>query len=355
LIEFSKQLPSDNVTNSGKDKPQAVANPLPSGQPPSENKAKPETLSFTFTGDVLLGSTVANLLAQHGESYPYEKIGKKLKSSDLTIGNLETPVTDRTLPPEEKEYVYQTSPTTLQGLVDNGYDLFNLANNHTMDLGPEGLLDTIKHLDRYQLHHVGAGKNAEEAYEPVFIEKNGYRIGFIGLSRVIPEPGWAAGVNHPGLAITYNPERALEVIRETAENADFVVVLVHWGIELHEQPELYQIQLGHRYIDAGANLVVGSHPHVVQGFEAYHNGWIAYSLGNFIFTTSNHPATWESMLLDVTWSKESGADLKCLPLYIKWAQPRLMAGEQRQLMLEKLNRLSINTSVNPDGSIRKEE
>ena len=117
---------------------------------------------------------------------------------------------------------------------------------------------------------LGREKNLEEAKQPQIIEKNGKKIGFLGASRVFPTGGWAAGSSHPGMFSAYDTASVVQEIQKVKKECDYLVVYVHWGIERNTQPEAYQREMGHQYIDAGADLVVGSHPHVLQGIELYH-------------------------------------------------------------------------------------
>jgi poly-gamma-glutamate capsule biosynthesis protein CapA/YwtB (metallophosphatase superfamily) len=182
--------------------------------------------------------------------------------------------------------VFRGPVQALPALKDAGFDVFTLANNHTLDYGWMGLQDTMDALDDHGLKHVGSGVDATEAYTPVYIESKGITVAYIAISRVLPEVSWKAAARHPGVADGYNPAGAEKAIGAAKKNADLVVVLVHWGIERAARPDKFQTSLGHRLVDAGADLVIGSHPHVLQGFEFYKNKWIAYSLGNFVFNST---------------------------------------------------------------------
>jgi poly-gamma-glutamate capsule biosynthesis protein CapA/YwtB (metallophosphatase superfamily) len=324
----------------------------PSKEAENREKLSPDTheVRLAFVGDILLGGKVSNLLTQHGYDYPYSYVEKWLKEADMAVGNLESPVTERGLP-QEKEYVFRTSPAALPALSESGVDIVNLANNHVLDYGKEGLIDTLEHLRGSGIQYVGAGRDQAEAYQPVYVEKNNVRIAFVGFSRVIPDPSWGAADKQPGVAVTYDPKFALESIKEARGEADIVVVLVHWGVELQETPEPYQVDLAHQYIDAGADLVIGSHPHVLQGLEIYKGKGIAYSLGNFIFTTSHHPPTWETAILETTCSPAKGCQLQLIPIFTKWGKPQPMDQENGSQLLERLNRLSIHAKVQIDGKV----
>jgi poly-gamma-glutamate synthesis protein (capsule biosynthesis protein) len=325
----------------------------PSTSPPAAtNPPKPEEqLRLTFVGDVLLASTVENVLKLNGFDYPYREVKSQLSQADLTIANFESPVTERGTE-QQKEYTYRTSPKALPAFTEAGFDIVNLANNHVMDYGEEGLLDTLTYLSKSGVQTVGAGHDADEAFKPVIVSKNGIRVAFLGFSHVVPTGSWKAGIHHPGVADTYAEKRPLEAIKQAKSMADMVVVLVHWGVERKDKPEAWQTKLGHHYIDAGADLVIGSHPHVLQGFENYKGKWIAYSLGNFIFTTNNVPATLETIILDASCSKTGACDLRATPIYTKYAKPVVMEADAGHKLMERLSSISFGAGLGPDGMIK---
>ncbi|MEB3100267.1 CapA family protein [Ferviditalea candida] len=307
-------------------------------------------VSLALVGDVLLGSKVGNLLKQNGYDYPYEFVRPYLQKPDLTVANLETPVTAGGAP-QEKEYVYRTSPQALPALAEAGFDLVNLANNHVLDYGQQGLLDTFDHLDAAQIGFFGAGRDAGEAFAAKYVEVNGVKLAFLGFSNVVPDGSWKAGSGHPGVADSYDYRKPVAAIQEAKKRADLVIVFNHWGKDRTYQPEKYQAELAHRFVDAGADLVVGSHPHVLQGFEQYGGKWIVYSLGNFIFTTNNHPETWETMILQADCRQNGECRLKAVPVLTKWAKPELMSGEKADKLLEHLRNISPNAEVLADGTV----
>lgn len=316
-------------------------------QPASEDKAR---VKLAFVGDVMFASKVEDLLVKNGYDYPYKYVKSYLDKADLTIVNLETPITTRGTA-QTKEYVYRSSPLALPELKRAGVDLVNLANNHSMDYGQDGLLDTLGHLDDQQLRRVGAGRNAQEAYKHEIIEHKGIKVAFLGFSRVLPDTSWMATAQKPGLAATYSSKLALDAITKARSEADLVVVIAHWGEERNPRPVKVQTDLAHEYIDHGADLIVASHPHVLQGFEQYKGKWIAYSLGNFIFTTNENPDTWESLILEASCAKDRSCDLNLVPILTKWAQPIRMIDDQAQKLFEKLTKNSVNARIDTKGVI----
>lgn len=310
-----------------------------------------ERVRLTFVGDVIFADNVEVALKANGYDYPYRNVRTYLEQADLTIANLETPITERGTA-EVKQYAYRSSPKALPAFKEAGVDLVNLANNHILDYGTTGLLDTFEHLDKAGIRWFGAGRNASEAFKPVIVEEKGVKIAFLGFSKVVPTQEWKAGKDRPGVADTYALKAPLDAIRKARTQADLVVVVAHWGIERHDTPEAYQRDFAREYIDAGADLVVGGHPHVLQGFENYKGKWIAYSLGNFIFTMNENPLTWEALILQASCSKEGGCSLKAVPVLTKLANPEPMTGETAAKLYERLTSISFDAEVGKDGTVQ---
>ncbi|MBM7565441.1 CapA family protein [Paenibacillus sacheonensis] len=314
-----------------------------------------DQVNLSFTGDILLAASVEKLMLKNGFDYPYAKVLPYLQLSDVTAANLETPVTLRGTPAPNKQYVYKASPDALPALIDSGVDVVNLANNHTLDQGEEGLLDTIEYLNKAKLPNMGAGINDAEAFKPVIKEANGIRIAYLGLTRVVPVGSWKADKNHPGLAETYDPTRAVAAIKKAKADADIVVVMVHWGTELMDMPNADQTRLGHAYIDAGADLVIGSHPHLLEGFESYKGKWIAYSLGNFVFSGMPDKRTADTGVLDAACTAAGKCSLKLHPMRAVQSQPALLEGEEAAALLKRISGISIHAAIDAQGHVLSKE
>lgn len=198
---------------------------------------------------------------------------------------------------------------------------------------------------------MGAGRNLEEAKQPAVLTAKGKKIGFLGASRVIPVASWNAAAAAPGLLTTYDPTLLLEEIRTLKETCDYVVVYVHWGIERSERPEAYQRSLGQQYIDAGADLVIGSHPHVLQGIEYYKGKPIVYSLGNFIFGSSI-PKT---ALLQAEWDGRE-TKLSLIPGVSSAGYTRMLqTQDETREFYEYMTGISYGVTVNENGQVSETE
>lgn len=237
-------------------------------------------------------------------------------------------------------------------LTDAGIDLVSLANNHVLDFGVDSLRDTFRYLSGNNILYAGAGENDESAYKPVYISKNGVTVAFIASSRVIPRVGWAAKSNQPGVSVTYDPERVIEEIRKANDNADIIAVYAHWGEERNARPVDCQLDLAHAYIDAGADIIVGSHPHILQGFEFYKGRLIAYSLGNFIFSDVRN----DTMILNIRAAKNQIHGIQVTPCEINNFRPVILKEEVRaKALFDKLEMMSVNAVIDKNGIITEKK
>lgn len=317
-----------------------------------EDAAAGDTVKLNFGGDIIFSGKAGELLDKKGYDYSYAALDGLFKKDDLTVVNLETPVTTGGVGAVDKQYVFKGAPEALDALKKAGVDAVNLANNHTLDQGEDGLKDTLSHLAAREIPYVGAGLNSKEAYSAQYFERNGIKIALLGFTRVIPKSDWMAGKNKPGLASVYDSAEGLKAIAQAKKQADLVVVVVHWGKERIEQYDSTQQTLGHSFIDAGADLVIGGHPHVLQGIEPYKGKWIVYSTGNFIFTRSTVPATWETAVFQAECSIKAQCSLQLKPMHAELAQPVPMNEEDGQLLLKRVEALSSGrVTISSEGKV----
>lgn len=319
----------------------------PSGDP----GAASDSMTILFSGDVLLSDHVLNAYSRAGGISGVLDGGylNAIQSADYFVVNEEFPFSSRGTQAADKQYTFRLAPEKVSMFQEMGIDAVTLANNHALDYGTDALLDTCEVLDGAGILHTGAGKDLNAAKQPVVFEKNGQRVALIGATRVIPEAGWAAANGHPGMLSSYevSVEPLLAQIAECHEQGEMVVVLIHWGIERDETPQEYQRALAKRYIDAGADLVIGSHPHVLQGIEYYKGKPIFYSLGNFVFG-SFIPKT---MLVQAEFSGDS-LDLKLIPGTSSGGYTRTLAdaGAKTQFY-QYLEGISFGVSLGADGTV----
>ncbi len=268
----------------------------------------------------MLSRGVDTYLQEYGYDYPYEDVRELFLSDDLTIGNLECPITDSGNPADKtKRFLFRADVENAAALKRAGFDCLNLANNHSMDYLSKGLLDTMNHLESSGLAYVGAAENASTSTAYTF-EKNGIKVGILAYSAFPPE-GFFYNKDEPTVRyISTMDLSGLEADLASLE-CDFKMVYFHWGVEYLPYKSEIQEQLARTAVDSGADFVVGTHPHVLQEKSIYKDTYIYYSLGNFIFDSQIPPGTDESMIVQLTVGKEGLVDIAEIPLVIKRGKP----------------------------------
>jgi poly-gamma-glutamate synthesis protein (capsule biosynthesis protein) len=263
--------------------------------------------NITAVGDCLI-------LRKKSESV-FKKVIPYLKNSDIGICQLETCISERGSLRVGVLTPTRAKPEVVLDFQDANFNIISFGSNNALDFGYDAFLDTLNILKAHHIQTIGAGKDIEEARKPAFVSKNGIRVAILAFCSIL-QYGYDAGKERPGVnpikistffeptenlreqpgtparIITF-PDRAdaeamEEVIKKAKMAADIVIVLFHWGIHFHHAPlAMYQLELGHRAIDCGADLIIGSHPHVLQAIEVYKGRVIFYSLGNFAFDRSD--------------------------------------------------------------------
>ena len=241
-----------------------------------------DSLTVCFTGDVLLDRGVRKRIEKAGISSIFRNVTSLFLSSDAVVINLECPVTN-TISPLNKKYIFRANPEWLPVLRRQGITHAAMANNHIMDQGYGGITDTYLHLKASNITPVGYGENQCEACKPCIIEKNNIQVALFN-SLLLPVENWICIAENKG--ICQAPiEQLCELIAAYKSNNpdDWVVVMLHWGIEFQKIPTPLQRKNARHLVDAGADAIIGHHPHVIQNEEIYNGKPIFYSLGNFVF------------------------------------------------------------------------
>jgi poly-gamma-glutamate capsule biosynthesis protein CapA/YwtB (metallophosphatase superfamily) len=233
-------------------------------------------------GDVSLDPGYISTYATHGYGYAWSGLDGLFRRDDLTIVNVECPVSDRGAQ-LDKQFSFHGDPGALDEMRKAGIQVGSLANNHAYDRGPDALVDSVRNLRRAGIAPVGAGRDAEEALSPAIFEVKGWRIAVLGFDEVTDPDYQVAGPDKPGTAAGHDFPQMVRAVRAAAADADLVVVMIHWGVELDTQPRDYQVQEGHRLIDAGADMIFGGHSHRLQPVSTYRGRPIFWSLGNFVW------------------------------------------------------------------------
>ena len=276
---------------------------------------------------------------------PLGNVTDIIRDSDIGICNLEGPISQRGMPLEK--CCLSMPPEAAKYFVTSGFNLFNLANNHIFDYGIQAFEETCILLSKLGGCWFGAGRNLQDAIRPAVKEINGVRIGFLGY-------GWDfigciyADQSRFGVS-PLNRQLVIECVRGILEQVDVVVVSLHWGYERERYPLPHHRQLAHDIIDAGASVVLGHHPHVLQGIEEYHRGIIAYSLGNFIFPNYSYKKyhliqreeNRTSVILKCTFFTKNMWEWDIIPVYQKDDfVPVVLTGAEGHRVISEVRQLS---------------
>ncbi|MDI6739154.1 MAG: CapA family protein [Candidatus Edwardsbacteria bacterium] len=306
----------------------------------AQDSTRSGRVTIAAVGDVMLGGSMAATVRAKGADYPFDRTRDILTRADIAIGNLEAPFGAKGKA-FKKRFTFMVPPKHAAALRNAGFDVMALANNHIMDFGTEPLKTTLSLLDSLGIGHSGAGMDAAQARKPAMVERNGVKAAFLSYSRVHPTQFWA-GRKKPGTAAA-DPASLAADVKQAKQQAKLVVVSFHWGAELMDRPKEYQVRLAHAAIDAGADLVLGHHPHVLQGLELYKGKLIAYSLGNFAFGSGSRRCT-ESVILLTEFRNDSLKSVAAVPLCVDNHrvnyQPAPVSGVEGRRILKHLNAIS---------------
>ena len=289
----------------------------------SSNLKINDEISILFTGDIEIN--------RENPEKVFDNIIDEFENVDFRFGFLESSLSHKGEPAQGK-IVMRHDPRMINGYIAGGFDILGFATNHCLDYGFEPFVETLKLLEQKGIQYTGAGRNIKDARTPVVIESNDTKIGFLTYILNIPM-GWGAQPDRPGVApIREDPlfgppyvneedlESMIEDVKETKKNVDILVATFHWGSSQSRTLTLSQKAVAHTAIDSGVDLVVGSHPHIIQGIEVYNHKAIFYNLGNLVLEHDHPmfmPTVKESILLKCTIHKDKITDLSFSPAYIE--------------------------------------
>lgn len=309
-----------------------------------------EDTTIIFTGDVLFANAFkAGYDAKGIDGVISEELLTELTSADILMVNQEFPFGETGEPVANKQYTFQCSPSYVTALKEMGVDVVSLANNHVLDYGKESLLETFATLDNAGILYGGAGETVERAEEVQVIEVNGRKYGFLAVSRVVPTGDWKVENSVPGVFSCYDDNRLIELVEQASAECDFLAVYPHWGVEHASYPEDYQTKIAERCLAAGADVVVGSHTHCLQGVTFIEDKPVCYSLGNFVFGQNID----RSAILKVTIAADGTVSYRYLPVYATGGVTYLAADEKAEEICTYLNDISVGATVASDGEINK--
>ncbi len=283
---------------------------------PPDNES--DGLSLMFVGDIMLGRYVETLMNKNGQHYPFDKLNGLLNEADLTIGNLEGPINSNHLQTPDYSLSFSFSPDIAELLANQGIDIVSLANNHGLDRGESGYNDTVHYLSYAGLDFFGHSTDLDKSVLKTQI--NSQKINFIGLNAV-----WAG----------FNDSSAADLISRYNDSDSITVVFVHWGSEYQLTSNQKQRTQAHLFIEAGADLIIGHHPHVVQEVELYKDKLIFYSLGNFIFDQYFSEDTQRGLAVNIR-IRDNQIDHELIPIISTKSQPQLMPQTESDIWFSEL-------------------
>ncbi len=295
--------------------------------------------SLILAGDLYLNSGVLTHFKKRGPGYFFKHL-KDYRNCSYFV-NLEAPVTLYGEDYPSKEWILTTPPETLSVLTDNNIKGVGLANNHIMDKGAVGLINTLFYLNKRDIKYTGAGLNTGEALEPLVLTLNGKKVGFTAFSNTFPLDFYAKK-NKPG-TLRGTRDNIKEAAEATTGVSDVQVASFHWSEQLSTETKPYQRKLAHYAVDRGYDIVIGHHPHCIQGVEYYKDAFIFYSLGNFIFDSYSKKFD-DSILVKLEIEKNKFSDPAVIPINVSnrevFFAPRPLDSSELEDFLEKLTGLS---------------
>ena len=299
-----------------------------------------EPVVINAVGDIMLAGSGERTFMARGYDYPFAATSGILRQGDFVIGNLESPITLSGDEFTDKRFRFKVNPKAATALKNAGFTNLSLANNHILDFGEEGLKQTLEILDHNEITHSGAGSDILSARKAGTNYVKGLKISSLSYSLTFPEE-FFAGTERAGTA-PGNTSHFTADIEQARKSSDCVIVSFHWGGEGLDKPKPYQIAAAHKAVDAGADIVLGHHPHVLQGVEHYRNGVIFYSLGNFAFGSLSRSSD-RSMIARITF--ESGIkSVEIIPLNVLNSevgfQPRPLSGIRAERVARTVDNLS---------------
>jgi len=300
-----------------------------------------KAVTISFAGDTMLGRLVNGIIAQKGYAYPWGNLLPLLKQTDLNIINLENTFT-HSMQKLPKVFNFKADPGNVQSLKQAHIDVVNLANNHILDFGNEGLFDTIQALDTTGIRHVGAGENQQKAKQAVIITKNNIKIGILGYTD--NEPGWKAQPNKPGtnyikVGDIATIQQDIKIIRP---QVDILIVTIHWGPNMRQRPNQEFINFAHALIDSGVDIIHGHSAHIFQGIEIYQDKLIMYDTGDFVddYAIDSLLHNDQTLLFIVTITKTGIKKVQLVPLLISNFQVNFTEGAIKKEILNRVKALS---------------
>ncbi len=307
--------------------------------PPAPIVQESDTTTIFFAGDIMLSRNVARKIYTANDfTLPFIKVAELIKSEDISFANLESPFFDQGNHFVEGSLIFNADPKSIEGLKLAGFDVLSTANNHSLDQGIQGLNFTNQLLSDQGILAIGTFPNNKADLDPTqnVIKRNDILFGFLAYSY--------SGLNDGGKTISPNvadfnnlEKLKQDILGMRGHSSDLVIVSMHAGTEYTREPAQQQIAFAHAAIDAGADLVIGHHPHWIQTIEQYKGKWIFYSLGNFVFDQMWSPDTKEGLTIFATYKNSELTKIELKPVIIEdYCCPRWATSDESRVILEKI-------------------
>ncbi len=316
--------------------------------------AEPGRVTMTFAGDILFDTNYAIMGTVRGSGDISQgimpEVIERMQAADIMALNNEFAYSNRGTPTADKQFTFRARPETAAYLTDLGVDIVSLANNHAYDYGPTALEDTLDTLRETGIPYVGAGRNIDEARKPVYYIVGDLKIAFVSATQIerldTPDTKEATETS-PGVFRCWNGARLMETIREAAQSSDFVVAYIHWGTENQAELDWAQLKQAPELIAAGANLVIGDHPHCLQPIGVIQGVPVIYSLGNFWFNSK----TLDTGMVEVTIDETGIVSYQFIPCLQSGCKTTLLQGAEKERVLAYMRSISEGVRIDEDGFV----
>lgn len=310
--------------------------------------------TLLFAGDILFDDsyTVMGTMRSRGgiRACFSEETLREMEDADIFMLNNEFTYTDRGEPTPEKQFTFRSKPENAEMLHELGVDIVSLANNHSYDYGEISLLDTLETLEGIDMPYVGAGRNLEEASRTIYFQAGNQRIACLSatqIERLDAPPTKGATADSPGVFRCLTETEIFDRVAEASANSDFVVVYIHWGTEKMEQPDWSQPDMAKSLAEAGADLIIGDHPHVLQPLANVSGTPVIYSVGNYWFNSS----TRDTCLVKVTVRDGEMQSFQFLPARQSNCYTEILSGEEKEALLNYMREISPGVTIDEEGYV----
>lgn len=321
----------------------------------AKDAKNPDQITITFAGDILFDAqyAVMSAMLQNGGDISTAiapELIEEMQNADIMMLNNEFPYSDRGTPTEGKQFTFRAKPSYVSYLDDLGVDLVSLANNHAYDYGEAAFLDTLTTLEEAGITYVGAGRNLEEARRPVYYIIDNMKIAFVSATQIerLDNPDTKGATDSSaGVFRCWNGDNLIETVKEAKENSDFVIVYLHWGTENEVNIDWAQEKQAPEVAAAGADLIIGDHPHCLQQISVVQGVPVIYSLGNFWFNSK----TVDTGMVKVTLSRDGLQEFQFIPCLQSGSRTTLLQGEEKTRVLDYMRSISGGVLIDDDGYV----